>query len=368
MTPEGTLVYYSLALFGAGVAYIPILTGITDYIEAQPVLFGIQLGCSILVAAVCFGFARRLQRVTTESLHAGTNDFWGILVGRVAYVSLLGLGLLLIVGIWSINAYQRALVQQFATQAPIAARNIGITLLVLALMLTAGRILQRACMRNLARTRVDINLRVLVSRLIYLCALGVGVLIVLAVWNVQLVIPVAVLGAVTVAFTFALQDLLKNLVAGVYLLMERPFRIGDEIRVDSYVGTVEDIHVRVTTLRTVGGEQVLIPNGILFSSAVTNNSAYRRRRALLMVVLPEEEKTSAAGEAAILDVLKTVDGILADPPPEIRVSSVVDQKLTLAVHFWVPTDRLDVLSAALFQVKRALPGAEVSIPAIAGAT
>jgi small-conductance mechanosensitive channel len=367
MTAEGTLVYNSVAVITAGTPTLPVLTGIADYIQAQPYLFGAQLAGSVLVAALCLRFARSLQRVTTESLHAGTSDAWSRLLGRLAYLSLLGLGLVLIIGIWSISSYQRALLEQLAQQAPIVGRNIGLTLLVLALMLTVGRILQRTSMRNLARTKVDINLSVLMSRFIYVCALGVGVLIILAIWDVQLVIPVTVLGAVTVAFTFALQDILKNLVAGVYLLVERPFRIGDEIMVDKYVGEVEDIHMRVTTLRTTSGEQVLIPNGILFSSAVTNNTAYRRRRALLTVVLPEEEKTTEAGEAAILEALKSVEGVLADPAPEIRISSAADQKLTLAVHFWVPTDRLDVLSDALFRVKRALPGAEVSVPGVAGA-
>ncbi len=359
--------YYSIDASATGIAYVPLITGITHYILTQPVLFGVQLGASIVVVVVCLRLAHSLQHVTTESLHAGPNDIWGRLLGRVAYFSLLGLGLLLIAGIWGINAYQRALVSQLAHEAPGVARNLGLTLLVLALMLTVGRILQRASMRNLARTRVDINLSVLLSRTIYLCALGVGLLIILAVWSVQLVVPVTVLGAITVALTFSLQDLLKNLVAGVYLLIERPFRIGDEISVTSFVGQVEDIHMRVTTLRTEGGEQVLIPNGILFSSAVINNSAYRRRRAVLNVVLPEEEKTKEAVEATILEVLKTVDGVLVDPPPEMMVSSVVDQKLTLLVHFWVPTDRQDVLSSALFQMKRALPGAEVSIPGMVGA-
>ncbi len=359
--------HYPSLVIGAGVADIPILTGIADYIQSQPVLFGAQLGGTVLVVALCLRFARVLQRVTTESLRGGTNDLWSKLLGRVAYFSLLGLGLVLIVGIWGVSGYQRVLLKQLVDEAPMAARNIGLTLLILALMFIVGRVLQRASMRNLARTRVDINLSVLVSRFIYLCVLGIGVLIVLLVWDVQLVIPVTVLGAVTVAFTFALQDLLKNLVAGVYLLMERPFRIGDEISVAGYVGAVEDIHMRVTTLRTEGGEQVLIPNGILFSSAVTNNSAYRRRRFLLNVVLPEEEKTVGDSETAILDALKSIDGVLADPPPEVMVSSAVDRKLTLVVHFWVPSDRLDILSAALFQVKHALPGAEVSIPGVAGA-
>ena len=347
-------------------ASLPLLTGLVQYIQTQPYLFGAQLGGTILVGALCLRFAHSLQRVTTESLGGKAGDSWSKLLGRSAYISLLGFGLIVIVGIWSIGSYQRSLADQLAQDAPTLIRNIALTLLVLVLMLGVGRVMQRASIRRLARGRLDVNLSVLVSRLIYLCALGIGVLIVLAVWDVQLVVPVTVLGAITVALTLSLQDILKNLVAGVYLLVERPFRIGDEIAVDKYVGEVEDIHMRVTTLRTTGGEQVLIPNSIIFGSAVTNNTAYRRRRALLSVVLPAGEMDAEAGEAAILEALKTVDGILADPPPAMSVSSLVDQKLTLAVYFWVPSDRLDVLSVALFHVKHALPTAEVSVPGVAG--
>ncbi len=346
-------------------ASVPLLTGLVEYIQANPGLFGAQLGGTLLVAALCLRFAHRLQRLATDSLGEKTGDSWSKLLGRVAHISLLGFGLIVIIGIWSIGSYQRALLDQLAQQAPTLIRNIALTLLVFALMLGVGRVLQRASIRRLSHGRVDINLSVLISRFIYLCALGIGILIVLAVWDVQLAVPVTVLGAVTVALTLSLQDILKNLVAGIYLLVERPFRIGDEIAVDKYVGEVEDIHMRVTTLRTTSGEQILIPNSMIFGSAVTNNTAYRRRRVMLAVILPADMEAEA-GEAAILETLKTVDGILTDPPPDITVSSVVDQKLTLAVHFWVPSDRLDVVSVALFRVKRALPAAEVSVPGIAG--
>jgi len=333
------------------------------------VLFGGQLAGTVLAAALCLRFARSLQRVTTESLHSSkAGDGWSRLLGRVAYTTLLGLGLLVIVGIWGINGYQVSLIQDLRTEGPIWLRNIGLTLLVVALMLGVGRVLQRASLRRMTHNKIDINLSLLISRLIYLCTLGMGGLIILAVWNVQLVVPVTVLGAVTVALTFSIQDVIKNLVAGVYLLVERPFRIGDEIMVDKYIGEVEDIHMRVTTLRTISGEQVLIPNAIIFSSAVTNNTAYRRRRVLLTVTLSQEgELTPEACEQAILATLKTVEGILTDPPPEVLVSSAIDQKVTMAVHFWIPTDRHDILSTALFQVKRAAPAAEVSTSGAAGA-
>ncbi len=360
--------YQSTLPVGTDASSIPIISGIADYIKNNPAAFAIQLGGTLLVAALCLRIARSLQRVTTESLRGGkASDGWSRLLGRIAYVSMFGLGLLLIVGIWGIGNDPRRLLDQLGRQAPGVLSNIGLTLLVVALMLGVGRIMQRASISRMTHSRIDINLSVLISRMIYLCALGVGALIILAVWNVQLFIPVTVLGAVTVATTFAIQDLLKNLVAGVYLLVERPFRIGDEIAVNGYVGEVEDIHMRVTTLRTTTGEQVLIPNGIIFSSAVTNNSAYRRRRAMLTVTLPAEGQQSAEEcEQAILKALKTVDGVLEDPAPSLQISSAVDQKITMVVHFWVPTDRLDVLSDALFHVKHALPAAEVSVPGVVG--
>ncbi len=354
---------------GVGDSSIPLITGIANYINKNPTTFAFQLGGTLLTLVLCVRFARSLQRVTTESLRGGrTSDGWGKLLGRVAYVSMIGLGILVIVAIWGVYSYQDPLIRQLRDQGPIWLRNFGLTLLIVALMLLIGRIMQRASLRRMTHNRLDINLSVLISRFIYLCTLGVGAFIILAVWNVQLVVPVTVLGAVTVAVSFSIQDILKNLVAGVYILVERPFRIGDEIMVDKYIGEVEDIHMRITTMRTISGEQVLIPNAIIFGSAVTNNTAYRRRRALLTVALPAEGALGAEEcEKAILDALKTVDGVLTDPAPDIQASSAVDQKITMLVHFWVPTDRLDVLSDVLFQVKRAVPAAEVSAPGVAGA-
>ncbi len=360
---------YQLTPCGSSVPPLPpVLKDIALYIQCNPYLFGAQLAGTVLVAALSLRLGHILQHMTTESLHgAKPGNGWGKPLGRIVYFSVLGMGLLLIVGIWSIGVSWDQARRQLSQEVSVWLPNIGLTLLVVALMLSIGRAMQRASLRRMTQRRVDINLSLLVSRMIYLATLGVGVLLILLIWGVQLFVPVTVLGAITVAITFAIQDILKNLVAGVYLLVERPFRIGDEIMVDKYTGRVEDIHMRITTLRTTSGEQVLIPNAILFSAAVINTTAYRRRRALLTVVLPTEgDMTPEACEQKILEALKPVEGILTDPPPDIRVSSAADQKITLAVHFWVPTDRLDLLSDALFHVKRALPSAEVSLPGVAG--
>src|SRR5712691_371452 len=96
------------------------------------------------------------------------------------------------------------------------------------------------------------------------------------------------LGALSLAITFALQDVLKNLVAGLYLLWERPFIIGDSIQVKDVTGKVEDVQVRTTLLRSDTGQLIVVPNAVLFTEIVTN------RR----LEMPEPETPGANGVIA----------------------------------------------------------------------
>jgi small-conductance mechanosensitive channel len=79
-----------------------------------------------------------------------------------------------------------------------------------------------------------------------------------------------VTGVLGLAASLALQDVLKNFVAGVYLLVERPFRIGESIKVKDFTGAVETIDVRTTVLRTAEGDAVMVPNAILFAEIILN--------------------------------------------------------------------------------------------------
>src|SRR5258706_212795 len=141
-----------------------------------------------------------------------------------------------------------------------------------ALALLLARVLERGVDRSLGR-RLNQNLLLLAGRMIYIGTLIIGVIVILVIWGTGLVIPITLLGALSVALSLALQDILKNLVSGVYLLVERRFVIGDRITVSTYTGEVEDIQLRVTMLRTPDGQQALIPNSLLFTSPVVNLSA-----------------------------------------------------------------------------------------------
>ncbi len=125
------------------------------------------------------------------------------------------------------------------------------------------------------RARVDTGTQILVRRGLGVAIVVIGILVVLATLGAPPASLVTIVGAVGLAFSLAIQDILKNFFSGVYLLLERPFRVGDTIRVKDQEGTVENIGVRTTTLRTPENVQVLVPNALIFAEIVANRSNVR---------------------------------------------------------------------------------------------
>lgn len=122
------------------------------------------------------------------------------------------------------------------------------------------------------RARIDTGTTILVKRGLVVVFVVLTTLFVLALLGVSSASLVTVVGAVGLAFSLAAQDILKNFFSGVYLLLERPFRVGDTIRVKEQQGVVENIGVRTTILRTPNNVQVLVPNIVVFTEVVTNHS------------------------------------------------------------------------------------------------
>ena len=129
---------------------------------------------------------------------------------------------------------------------------------------------RRSFERSMARTSADASLSILVGRIIYLLSSGSASLLALDVLGVPLSSVVATLGIVGIAISLAMQDILKSFFTGLYLLFERPFRIGDEIQLKDFIGRVEHINYRTTVILTADGVRVLIPNATLMSEVVLN--------------------------------------------------------------------------------------------------
>jgi small-conductance mechanosensitive channel len=120
----------------------------------------------------------------------------------------------------------------------------------------------------------DRGLAILLGRIVFFLVLFFGVLLILPIFGLNATALFAALGVLGLAVSLALQDVLKNVVAGIYLLIERPFRPGEIVKVRDFVGTVETVELRTTTLRS-DGELVYVPNAILFAEVLINRGPAR---------------------------------------------------------------------------------------------
>jgi small conductance mechanosensitive channel len=122
------------------------------------------------------------------------------------------------------------------------------------------------------KAHVDRGTEILIKRVLLISWIIITILFILGILGVNPAGLIAVFGAVGLAFSLAMQDILKNFFSGVYLLLERPFRVGDTIKVKDQTGVVENIGVRTTQLRTVDNVQVLVPNATVFGEVVANHT------------------------------------------------------------------------------------------------
>jgi small-conductance mechanosensitive channel len=148
-------------------------------------------------------------------------------------------------------------------------------LVVLALMLLVGRSATHAFDQVAGRGALDRSTRLLGGRIIRLAVLIVGGTVLLDLFGVPPATLIAAIGVVGLAVSLALQDLLRNFFSGIYLLFERPFEIGDTIKVRDNEGVVEYVGFRTLTLRTARNEQILIPNSMVVAEVVANRTHIR---------------------------------------------------------------------------------------------
>ncbi len=144
---------------------------------------------------------------------------------------------------------------------------------------------------------------------------------------------IQLLGIGSVAIGFAFHDIFQNFLAGILLLLTTAFKIGDQIRVEDFEGTVEDIHTRATTIRTYDDRRIVIPNTDLFTHAVTVNTAFGRRRLEHELLISFYEDIDRV-KKVILTTLAGITGVESDPAPEVLVVALEETGLTLRIYWW----------------------------------
>ncbi|MEO6433568.1 MAG: mechanosensitive ion channel domain-containing protein [Sphingomicrobium sp.] len=148
----------------------------------------------------------------------------------------------------------------------------------------------------------------------------------------------ATLGIGSVAIGFAFKDILQNLLAGLLLLINRPYRRGDQIAVKGFEGSVVRIETRATIIRTYDGRRVIIPNSDVYTSAVIVNTAHDHRRDEVMIGIGYGDDPVQAIDV-FLAAIRGVDGVLADPAPDVLPDQLNESTVDLKARWWADSTR-----------------------------
>ncbi|WP_425545670.1 mechanosensitive ion channel family protein [Kangiella japonica] len=185
---------------------------------------------------------------------------------------------------------------------------------------------------------------------------------VISTMGVQMTTFVALLGAAGLAIGMALSGTLQNFAGGVMLLIFRHYKVGDWVEMQGYSGTVKEIQIFNTILKTPDNKIIIIPNSPISSDSLVNYSAEPKRRVDFKLGIGYDDDIDQA-KKVILDVIKADERVHKDPEPFIAVAELADSSVNFTLRVWVDSgDYWPVYWHNLEAIKKALDSNGISIP------
>lgn len=226
----------------------------------------------------------------------------------------------------------------------------------------------RGVIRNLSdRRKRRRNVGLVLGRLMQWLIVFVGLMIalVIALPTFKPAQLVQFLGISSVAIGFAFRDVLQNFLSGILLLLNEPFRVGDQIKMGELEGTVEEIETRATMIRTYDNRRIVVPNAELFTNAVTVNTAYEKRRLEYDIGIGYGDDVEAA-KRLILEAMHEAKDVIADPAPEVLVYEFGESTVNIRARWWIVpprrSDALDSRDQVLTAIKSRLSANGIDLP------
>jgi small conductance mechanosensitive channel len=175
---------------------------------------------------------------------------------------------------------------------------------------------------------------------------------------------VGLLGIGGIAIGFAFRDIAQNFLAGILLLLTQPFRLGDQIIVNEFEGTVEDIQTRATVIKTYDGRHVVIPNSDLFTDSVIVNTAESTRRSEYDIGIAYGDDIDLA-KRLIIEAMERVEDVLVFPAPDALTVELNDSSVDIRARWWTLSTRREVVTVrdqVITEIKKNLDRGGVTIP------
>ncbi len=244
--------------------------------------------------------------------------------------------------------------------------DFGISLIAAIAIFFIGRIVVRFVTNGTRKVmesqKVDKILESFVNNLVYWTLMTVVIIAAINQIDIQTTSLIAIMGAAGLAVGLAMQGSLANFSAGVLIIMFRPYRVGDYIEAAGVAGSVVQVQIFTTILKTVDNKQIIIPNGQIMGSVITNYSSNETRRVDLVIGIGYDDDIDKARDT-IQALVDADDRILKDPACPIAVAELADSSVNIAVRPWVKTADYSAVRFGLTEaVKKRFDKEGISFP------
>lgn len=231
---------------------------------------------------------------------------------------------------------------------------------------TAANLVRRGVHKVAARVLKSLSLQSLLVQTSYVAAWVVGILVacIVAFPDLGLADLIGLLGLGSVAIGFAFQDIFKNFLAGILLLIQEPFSLGDQIIVGGFEGTVAEIALRSTQIRTYQGELIVMPNSVVFTSPVQVLTGKPQRRTDLSIGVDYNTPLPMAVRT-LFEAAKSVEEVRPSPAVEIDITGFGESSIDLVVRYWTNSEQKCVRrikTQMMIALKQACDEANINIP------
>jgi len=217
--------------------------------------------------------------------------------------------------------------------------------------------LRRALIDKMKRDQLELMLKIIYFGIIAIAFIGV-----LPTLGLELSGLLVAGGIVGIVIGFASQSVVANLVSGIFLISEKPIKIGDQVNIDGVAGFVEDVNILSTIIRTYDGLYVRIPNEKVFTSNITNYVAHIARRFEYVIGIRYSDDAEKAIEI-IKNLIEDHPFALKNPEPQVFVDNLGDNSVNIVVRIWAPsTEWYSVKMELLWKIKTELERNGIEIP------
>lgn len=245
--------------------------------------------------------------------------------------------------------------------------TILLAIAIVAASFVVGKLLKKAIIHGLGKATQSQGAVQLLGTTSYVVVILVGLMVALNVLNLDgaATSMLAGAGVVGIAIGFAFQDIAANVISGVFIAFQRPMRVGDLVKTGDFYGTVKSVSLRMTTIETLLGQRVHIPNKDILLNPLVEFNALNQRRVDVRVGVGYGTDLQHT-QQLLIEALKKLPAVETKRPIECFYEEFGDSSINLWVRFWCSfkkePDYLSAKSEAIITIKQTLDKAGVNIP------